>query len=60
MEFDVLEGAKQTIVENRPRMYVEVSNESVHRFEDWVRHNNYKIIGGARLVSGIKFFAGPV
>jgi FkbM family methyltransferase len=59
MEFEVLEGARRTIAEGRPMIYVQVWNDRVPRFEQWVSANGYKAIGTARLVNAVNFLVGP-
>jgi FkbM family methyltransferase len=59
MEFEVLEGARQLIAENRPLMYVEVWNDRIPVFEAWLRHNDYKVIATARCVNAVNALVGP-
>lgn len=43
MEMTVLAGLHDTIVRNRPRMFIEVDNENQEAFLAWVERNGFKI-----------------
>lgn len=44
MEMQVLNGLQSTIDKNKPKIFIEVSNEHVKDFFEWTQKNNYKVI----------------
>lgn len=44
MEMYVLEGLKETITKNRPKIFIEVMKENFDEFNDWMKINSYHCI----------------
>lgn len=44
MEMYVLEGLQETIVKNKPKIYIEVMQYNFDAFNDWVEKNSYQIV----------------
>lgn len=55
MEIDVLDGLKETIAKQRPRIFIEVDNCNIVKFFEWTKINNYSIAtsGSGRTVWSI-------
>lgn len=60
MEFDVLEGARQTIAAHRPPMYIEIWNDRRTAFETWCAENRYAVIGRAAARNAVNFLIAPI
>jgi FkbM family methyltransferase len=59
MEFEVLEGARNSIRANRPVIYIEVWNDSIQRLDDWMTANQYELVGYVKLVNAANFLIAP-
>jgi FkbM family methyltransferase len=44
LELEVLQGLDRTLSLNRPKIFIEVSNENVPRFGEWLKSRNYRAI----------------
>lgn len=44
MELLVLDGLKETILKNRPKIYIEVAKKNVYDFNNWLEKNSYHSI----------------
>ncbi len=57
MEFEVLEGARQTIRKNRPILMIEVVRTRIPEFEQWCVDNKYRIVTTFHNVYAANFVA---
>ena len=59
MEFEVLDGASQSISNNKPVIYIEVWNQSIPKLEKWIQRFNYEVIGNIKMVNAVNFLIAP-
>ena len=60
MEMLVLEGAKNTINKNRPKIYIEIFNHHIEDFIQWVEINQYQFVLTHRLINAVNFLVEPM
>lgn len=61
MEFDILEGLRETIERQRPTIFIEVWDSGVATFDDWCMQQRYERIGSYQRYPGIQnFLVAPI
>jgi FkbM family methyltransferase len=59
MEFEVLKGASESILRNKPLIYIEVWKQSIPKLEDWIKTFNYEQIGYTEMTYAVNFLLAP-